>query len=177
MTENAVTWLFQTGVERIKGCREASFWFDARLHASGASLIRPSQRKSLSRVVEPSSQKSLDADFRFLWEPSFRPQSLRGAPAWVSGPRTTAGCLLGQFLGQRPTGTNATQRGHVGHVVQSHRLRDYLGPDRPETREEGFVRGPHHALREPGFRGWREQEPPELETQRAPQTSVQRNPR
>jgi hypothetical protein len=132
---------------------------------------------TLSRVVEPSSQKSLDADFRFLWEPSFRPQSLRGAPAWVSGPRTTAGCLLGQFLGQRPTGTNATQRGHVGHVVQSHRLRDYLGPDRPETREEGFVRGPHHALREPGFRGWREQEPPELETQRAPQTSVQRNPR
>ena len=170
MTENAVTWLFQTAVAK----RRFGLTPDC-MRVERVSYDR--RNASLSRVVEPSSQKSLDADFRFLWEPSFRPQSLRGAPAWVSGPRTTAGCLLGQFLGQRPTGTNATQRGHVGHVVQSHRLRDYLGPDRPETREEGFVRGPHHALREPGFRGWREQEPPELETQRAPQTSVQRNPR
>jgi len=58
MTENAVTWLFQTGVERIKGCREASFWFDARLHASGASLIRPSQRKSLSSSRALESEES-----------------------------------------------------------------------------------------------------------------------
>ena len=69
-----------------------------------------------------------------------------------------------------------------GHCVPNASARDVgqgrgdqLGPDRAEAREEGLVRGEDDAVRQPRLRGRGEQEPPDVEAQRAPKAAVQRD--